>query len=257
VGTERDALATITVFITGGATWVVPTDYGLPSTVDCLGAGAGGSSTGGGGAGAFSRKNNLSLTPGATVNLQIGGNNPAGSPQTWFQSSAIALADGANGSAGGQAATSIGDVVFSGGAGGTAHGPGGGGGGGGGAAGQHGAGLNGGSGGAPTNGGNGDNGSGGAGGINGANGAPGTEYGTTGSGGGGGGSIYFTSGGGFWRVGNAGSYGAGGGGQQVGSSGPGGPIGTGFQGAMWITYTQTAGPPPTGLHRRVGVTVSG
>lgn len=164
------------VVITSGATWTVPSDC-IAATVELIGAGQGGNATNGGNGGDYAKKAIASLTPGASVNIQLGvhGAGVASGPQntgtdTWFSSAATVLAKG-----GGSASTSIGDATFAGGSGDAS-------GGGGGAAGPNAAG------GAASgsSGGQGDGTFGGLGGASGAAGAAGTEWGTVGSGGGGG-----------------------------------------------------------------------
>lgn len=238
------------ILISSGSSWTVPSDYGTPSTVDCFGCGAQGSpgivfGSGapgfGGGGGAFARKSNLALSPGANIPVQIGGVSSA-SRQTWFFSSTSVLADGGNGLLGGQSSNCVGDLVYSGGEGVSQ-------GGGGGAAGPNGAGASG----VSSTGGQGDAGFGGTGGAEGVNGNPGTEYtltagGTAGSGGGGG--VGNPVG---LNVGQGGAFGAGGGGAATGTMSP-----TGFPGVgcIIVTYTATSGPPPSGSHRRLGVSVA-
>jgi len=231
-----------TVFITSGATYNVPVDCsgvsgGAGEFIDTIGAGAsGGAAKGsgnngtGGGGGAFSRVVSASLTPGGTVNIQIGTGGAArvatpntatqglNGNDTWFNgSSATSCTSGAeggkggaagngarNGGAGGATANGTGATKNAGGRGGnttnaiaTQNGTGAGG-----AAGPNGAGNQGVDTASSTNtataGGSGDAGSGGAGGAGttgstGNVGSPGTEYTTHGSGGGGGGTAHITN----------------------------------------------------------------
>ena len=113
-------MAYIIVAITSGTSWTVPSDYGTPSTVDCIGGGEGGVANaqggGGGGGGAFARLNNMALTPGSSVPIQIGG-YPSGShvKDTWFMSATTVLAKGAVGQNGGVSSQCIGSLVNGGG----------------------------------------------------------------------------------------------------------------------------------------------
>lgn len=124
-------------------TWLCPALVTLV-TVECRGGGGGGGNgapgTGGkgGGGGAYARKV-LSVTPGQTytVNVGLGGSASGPGGDSWFNTSAHVLAKGGEGNSGGsdngeggQAASCIGDVKFSGGNGGPATANGGGGGGG-------------------------------------------------------------------------------------------------------------------------------
>ena len=122
--------------------WVVPEDWNNASnTIECIGGGGGGISQsvsgglagGGGGGGAYSLKNNVSLTPGATVALQIGTGGAAGvttpgtGGDTWFNGASLAAsscgakggspANGTTSGAGGVGTSGIGDTRNSGGAG--------------------------------------------------------------------------------------------------------------------------------------------
>lgn len=226
---------------TGAGTWTVPEDWNSDNnTIECIGGGShgagynnqnGGGS--GGGGGAYAKKNNLSLTPGESINYQVG----AVVTDTWFKSTSDVLAKGAGNAlawnySGGQASESVGDLKYSGGNGGYTYsynrcG------GGGGAAGPNGNGNNG----VdaistkPGNGGDGDAGYGGSGGnyLAGGNGGNGTEWDSThGSGGGGAGSS--SSG---QHGGSGGNYGAGGGAQGDTAL----TSNYGVQGIIVITYT--------------------
>lgn len=243
------------VFVTGGATVTLPSDFNTASNqINAIGASVAGSSgansggdTGGaggaaGGGGAFAKIFNYSgHTAGQVVNIQVG------TGDTWFDSTAVLLAKAASGQTGGQAASCVGTVTFSGGNGGSGGaaggggfgggGSGGGGGGGGGAAGPDGAGNNGANGSSPAGG----IGATGDAGNTAAN-ANGTQFDPThGSGGGGTGGAGGTTTNG--TAGNAGGlYGAGGGG-----GGGGGPAKLGAaggalaQGLIVIGYTPAGG----------------
>lgn len=222
------------IALTAGSTWVVPDDWNsATNTIEVIGGGGGGDSAGGadagGGGGAYAKKDNVVLTPGATVTIAIGSGGPAGSPATsggdtyvcdstsnCASISGTAVVVGAKGGggasgqtqgSGGAAGSSKGDVTYSGGDGGA--GVNWGGSGGGGAAGPNGdgaagstafsggqgAGGGGGSGGG-TAGSPGSTNNGGAGGNNdagsgsGAGGTSGSQAGSSGSNGGGGGGGY-------------------------------------------------------------------
>ena len=231
-------MAIILLTTVGPGSWTVP-QYCLFAQISCIGGGAGGwtpstSDFGaGGGAGAFSQTNNIFLTPGATVyfNVGSGGGAKTAGGDTWLNKSANSapavvangamakggspgaadgISPGVIGGVGGAASACIGDIKYSGGAGGGCDTISNGGGGGGGAAGPWGAGKDGGStantdygsggggsdGGASTAGENSSGGSAGAGGL----GTGGTGSGASG-------------------VGGAGSAGGGGGGGAVGGIG--------------------------------------
>lgn len=200
----------VTVYLTSGTTWTVPSDWNSSNnTIEVIGGGGGGRTTpgstagGGGGGGAYSKISNLTLTRGASVTIHVGA---GGTPSliggdTYFNAGtcpgASVCAKGGvgannwNGASGGLSSDGVGSIKFSGGNG----GDGGtnsntGGGGGGGAAGPNGAGKNGGTSNSISQG-NGGGGGGGAGGggataggtaQGGASGAGG--QGTSGSGGG-------------------------------------------------------------------------
>ena len=213
--------AAATVFITGGTTWSVPADWNPNGAyAEAIGGGAQGG-------GAYANKSltnvGASWTPGQLITLQVGsaGTYSGNAGDTCFVSCAILKAAGAHASAGGSAASSVGETTYGGGSGTCLSNfcPGGG------AAGMHGAGNDGvnSTGGA---GGSGDAGFGGAGTITGANGpgGDGTEWdGSHGSGGGGAGNY------GGPNPGSAGRYG---GGTSYGSF-----YGSGYQGLVVITYT--------------------
>lgn len=240
-------MAITTVFLTtvGTNNWTVPADWhnGQPNSVEVIGAGGkggqstNGSSSPGGGGGGYGKKNNLTLTPGASISYTIAAGNSGN--DSYFNGASLSAAPvgataGSNGTAGATSqsgasgGTGKGDVTYTGGRGADASGSPGSGGGGGGAAGLNGNG----SAASGLTGGSGDNGNGGGGGGAGGNGASGTEYSsspTYGSGGGGG----STSTGAV--SGNGGLYGAAGGGSRDG--GGGNEAGSGTQALIVITYT--------------------
>jgi hypothetical protein len=151
---------TIVLTTVGASAWTVPSDWTATNNIiECYGGGGGGSGNGrlagcsgaGGGGGGYSKITNLSLTPGAIINIQIGGGGAGSSGDataggdTWFSSAATVLAKGGAGpfasdgvsapagGAGGQAGSGVGSTKFSGGSGGAGNssdgwGPGGGGG---------------------------------------------------------------------------------------------------------------------------------
>ncbi len=112
---------TNTITLTSGTSWTVPDDCALIGSVECEGAGApgqtggagnpsnGGSGGFGGGGGAYARKNNVTVTPGASIPYSIGLNSAA----TSFNTSTC-IAAGASGQTAGTAAASTGDVKTSG-----------------------------------------------------------------------------------------------------------------------------------------------
>ncbi len=232
--------------------WDVPPDWNNTNTVEVIGGGgggAGGTSGGGaapgdgGGGGAYARTADITLTPGGTVNFQIGtagsggasNNNGGAAGDTWFDGTGTDCAaqsvcgDGGLGGitggggvgTGGTLANSIGGAQeYIGGDGGTNGSLGGGGGG---AGGLNGDGVTA----SGASGGNGDAGSGGSGGSSGnpgGDGGSGSEWTGAGSGGGAGG----------------GNKGAGGTGGQSGGGGGGGDNnkigGAGYEGVIVITY---------------------
>ena len=244
------------VVLTSGSTWTVPANWNNASNaIWALGAGGNGGTASqnvyngaGGGGGAFASVANKTLTPGASINIQVGvndgttGSGTTPTANTWFNNSSTLVAAGgasASGStqgAAGSTANSVGTVKYAGGAGGSSGGSTAGGGGG--AGGPNGAG---GAGQAVTttgaNGGTGDNSHGGAGASTLAGvGAAGTEWAPltaatgVGSGGGGGGTLTPTN-----QAGGAGgAYGAaGGGGSGTGASWAGG---AGAGGVIVIAY---------------------
>ncbi len=140
--------------------WTAPDSWNdADNSVHAIGGGAGGGSTsaggGGGGGGAYSRTDNIALTPGASVSYRVGagGGPEIAGGDTWFNGATLGASSvGAKGGtagidrfagAGGQAASGVGTFKQSGGAGGVGavaggDDPGSGGGGGGGAAGPNG-----------------------------------------------------------------------------------------------------------------------
>jgi hypothetical protein len=248
--TQPAATSTVTVFLTSGTSWTVPSNWNSSNnTIEVIGGGAGGgqgfaggsgNGGGGGGSGAYSEIANLSLTPGGSVTYQVGtggtggvggGANPAAGGDTYFNGTscpgASACAKGGSaptgtqlvtGGVGGVAANGVGTTKNSGGNGGTslANKPGTGGGGG--AGGRNGNGAAGGSA-ATLSGAFGGSGGGGSGG-----GTAGSSNLTDGSGtGGSGGNNSSGSGGGAGgaasATGGGGSAGGGGGGGAAGANG--------------------------------------
>lgn len=104
------------VLVTSGISWTVPADC-ISAEVECIGGGQSGNATNGGNGGDYAKVTAISLTPGASVTVQIGaggagvasGSQNAGT-DTKF--STVALAKG-----GGSASTDIGSTTFTGGAG--------------------------------------------------------------------------------------------------------------------------------------------
>lgn len=251
-------MAVVTIFLTSGTSWTVPPDWNSASnTIEIVapggaGAAVAGSKGAGAGGGAYSKKNNLTLTPGASVAYSvgapgIGAASAVGSASTdaWFNGTGLASASvsaeagkSANpanvAGLGGKAANGIGDVKFDGGDGfynaGLASGFGGGG-----AAGPNGAGVTA----TTSSGAAGDAGSGGAGGAAGnppGAGGNGTEWDAThGSGGGGAGPLTTSNS----NAGAGGLYGGGGGGARTAGGSPAG--GSGGAGFIVIQYTPVQG----------------
>ena len=244
----------------GSYTWTVPSSVTSISVV-CVGGGAGGEQGGGGtiyggggGGGALAYVNNYSVTPGASISLNVGAGGASGNDGTdsWFINSSTLNASGGNTPTGstayGDGGLSSGSALTGGGDGGRGHygdtsgvGPGGGGG----AAGYGG---NGGQGGryseqtdGANGGGGGGAGGGGGGGVGilgqGSNGAKSTAYPNGGSGGSSG-----TNGGNGTNPGGAGgTYGGGGGGGQNGNHAG----GTGSDGAVRIIWGSGRAFPAT------------
>ena len=231
------------IILTAGTTWTAPIDFGPVNTVEVIGHGGdavvGGGAAFGGGGGAYAKIANISIAPGATVNIHFGASICSSTLSgTWFSSAATVYAESGycgSGSGtgrdenGGRASASIGSTKFSGGNGtgtpGTA--------GGGGAAGPHGAGGNGLT---TATGGDGDAGFGGAGGTSGGAGGNGAEFDAShGAGGGsGGGTVSGPS--------AAGLYGAGGGGDF-----PDLVFSTGAPGIIVINYQPVHGRVSSGV----------
>ena len=214
-----------TIFLASGTTWTVPNDWTTNNSIECIGGGGNGSagatnySGSGGGGGGYSKVSNVTLTPGGTCNIGIGGvsgttffKNTSGS--TICQAAGGGGGGSAVGGAGGAAASGIGTVKYSGGAGGGCSG--GDGGGGGGAGGPLG---NGGAGGTALNTGSGGGGGNGGGGV--GQDGNGTAYGGNNAQGYGGGA-------GALANGSAGSAGGGGGGYTAYAPGVGGAGGNGI-----------------------------
>jgi hypothetical protein len=254
------------IFLTvgnNGTPWTVPANWNTTNnSIQCIGGGAAGRSNinfgdgrSGGGAGAYSAVQNLTLTPGSSIQFIVGAggtvsmNNPANSGgDTWFNGATLAsssvgakggLGTDFTGGAGGAASSGVGTIKLSGGSA-PSTGSGAGGGGGGGAAGPNGNGADGlaHAGTAGGAGGNGDAGFGGSGGAQNATGRAGAEFDELhGAGGGGGGGQSGVPGG------SGGAYGAGGGGGGGGSNGT-HDGGAGGNGLIVITYVPV---PGTGL----------
>lgn len=271
-------MTTTTIIILSGSTFSIPADWSSTNSIICIGPGgkgASGTSQGGGQGGGFGQKNNLTgLTPGSTVNIQIGAAGSANA--TFFEDNSNAVvaqgdygAPGSGPTGGARTQTNIGDVTYSGGNGGSGTGSGStGSGGGGGAGGSHGNGgtgannssFDGGGAGGSDNGGNGV--AGGAGGVaqdgtaGGAYGLNGGQPGSHGSGGGaarnaaggkGGAGIGYTDNSGGANNGLTIGPGGGGGGTRGAVGGAGGSYGGGggggstggaaAPGAIIVTYT--------------------
>jgi hypothetical protein len=255
--------ASITIFLTSGTSWTVPSDWNNSNnTVEVIGGGGGGygasiNQAGGGGGGAYAKTTNLTLTPNSLVTIQVGAGGAGGAggghagtsgTDTYFNgatcagSSACAKggagSTGSSGGAGGLASNSVGSVRYNGGSGGTVSNGSYAGGGGGGSGGPAGAG---GAGGVETS--NSSTSAGAPGGGGGGGGTAGTGVTTinisdgqaggknsSGSGGGGGG-----TGGSSGTIGSAGSAGGGGGGGggETANSGTAGAGGAGGAGTEW------------------------
>ena len=207
------------VFTTPGTyNWTVPEGVTSVSVV-CVGAGGGSQiGSGGAGGGALVYKNNVAVTPGASVSVVVGAtNNTSSGGSSSFSTVATAYGGGPNGNGGvpgnGGSYTG-GDGGGSGGSGGSGGGQNGGGGGAGGYAGSGGSGGNNGTG-------NGSNGAGGGGG-GGGGGAGGSSTPASPSGGGGGGVGLYGQG----ANGTGGAAGGTSGGGQPGTGGSGGTNGT-------------------------------
>ena len=237
---ERRIEASDTVIFitdTSQTSWTVPSDWNNSSnSIEVIGGGAGGDYAYGGGGGAYSKSNNVTLTPGSTVGIQVGeggvggtgGGDGTAGEDTWLCNSTsncasisgTAVVVGAkagtrgnaasDGNDGGAAASGVGDVKYSGGSGGYQYDIGFGQTGGGGSGGPNG---NGGAGGWNRYPANGQPGGGGGGG-----GTAGGDYPGSGFGGGCGGNNYLGAGGGgcpWFAAGGDGSAGGGGGGSGL------------------------------------------
>lgn len=109
-------------YLTSGSIWTVPADWNnTNNTIDTIGGGGSGGASGGdgggtgGGGGAFARKSSIILTNGSVISYSVGNGSVT---DTWFYSPSTLLAKGANGSLGGSASASVGDLKYSGGNGG-------------------------------------------------------------------------------------------------------------------------------------------
>ena len=118
-------MTTKTVFITtaGSSSWTVPSDFTSTNSIFTIGGGGGAGGTqssvtygGGGGGGGFSSITNISLTPGASVTVQVGAAGTHGAPgssgtaggDTWFNGASLAASSvGAKGGGGGGAAVPV------------------------------------------------------------------------------------------------------------------------------------------------------
>lgn len=252
-GDDGDGEETV-ILLTAGTSWTVPADWNPANNkIEVIGGGGNGSGLGtskhgGGGGGAYSAVEDLNLTPGATIPYVVG----AAAGDSYFNGancggSSVCAKGGQHGAVntgglGGAAADGVGDVKFSGGAGGEDSGRGGGGGGG--AAGPDGDGGAGGSGGTTSmrggNGGGGANG-GGPGAVSSGNNGGDGGHGPSGSGGGLGGTSLTNC---EPEDGNSGCEGtlggAGGGGRGKNASGGAG-TGDGGVGSQHVVWTDTAG----------------
>lgn len=271
------AATVTTVTINSGTSWTVPTDFSANNIIGVFGAGGGGVGDwnwggGGGGGGGYSQISGITLTPGASIPINVGvggvggnGVNAADGTATWFNGTSLATSSvGANqgagalvgtpspGGVGGSTTGAIGTFLAAGGNGATAGedtsfgGPGSGGGG---SGGPNGAGItavNGiiGSGGVTYQ--LGVAGAAGSGGNGGAGGAGGTAVSLNGgagaanaNGGGGGGGAFADN-----LAGNLGGAGGfpGGGGGGADNGGPNGTGGTGAAGQIVISYIPATTP---------------
>ena len=86
-GWTQSGGSTSTTFLTSGSSWAVPSDWNSSNnTIEVIGGGGGGgrkdgsaSEASGGGGGAYSKITNLSLTPSASVSIQVGAGGAGGS----------------------------------------------------------------------------------------------------------------------------------------------------------------------------------
>lgn len=216
--------APVQIVLTSGTSWTVPDDWNNSGNkVECIGAGASnffqdGTANFGGGGGAYAMKQNIALTPGATVSYRIGSSSKTlAVNSSWFVSDSTVKAAGATNATGASVSNCVGDLRYAGGNGGASYG-------GGGAAGPNGNGM----GGSVAKGGDGDAGFGGIGSASNsqANGGAGLEWGSAGSGGGGGNTTLSTR-----APGAGGAYGGGAGAdvQNLHNAG-------GAKGVIVITY---------------------
>ena len=275
---------TVVYLPVGTASWAVPLDCNLIDSVDCYASGGSGAVTAyntsngptGGGGGAFSRKNNIPVTPGSAIGCSIGvggagvststGGAANGNPGGDTNFGGLCYAQGGRGGnvstaggAGGDASAGIGDVRYSGGRGGNCAGPqqptGGGG-----CAGPSGNGINGSdvSSAVASAGGYGDNYAGGAGSAgskpgfntnaNSDQGGTGTEAGGGYGSGGGSGSAQTAGSPGYNAVsGTGGQFGGGTGGAQGTSSGHAAYSGQAHHGFIVVRYTPIKRLPPQNL----------
>jgi hypothetical protein len=243
LGTSTTQSAVSILLLPGTTSWAVPADWNSNNNLIELigegGTGSNGNSGGGGAGGMYAASQNVPLTPGAIIPVQMGAGGTG--TDTSFNGGQILAKAGPNASSnsGGvapPASAGVGKAIYAGGNGGNATAFSGRGGGGGGAGGPNGAGVAG-QNGIPANdggaGGAGDNGVGGAGGPpdnsgTAAAGGAGQEWGANGGSGGGGGGV---TGGVTGGAGPGGGWGGGGGGGGGSNSG-----GTGAPGAIRITY---------------------
>lgn len=116
-----------TVFITSGTSYTIPADYASLVFIDTIGAGGKGDAATdqAGGGGACSRITTATLTPGASVTIQVGvAGGSGGAKDTWFDGVNLASSQvGAKGGndatvsngTGGSSASGVGTIKFSGG----------------------------------------------------------------------------------------------------------------------------------------------
>jgi hypothetical protein len=129
---------TLTVFLTSGNTWTVPSNWiSTNNSIEVIGGGGGGGGVnggytdggGGGGGGGYARITNLALTPGSTVSYNVGAagaagehyNNGGAGGNTWFNGASYPGSVGATGGGGGAYGSGIGPTA-AGGAGGSGSG---------------------------------------------------------------------------------------------------------------------------------------
>lgn len=106
------------MIITSGTNFTVPSDWNSnKNSIHCIGGGATAvSSTQGGASGGYVRKDNVVLTPGASVGCRLGSGATQDNTRTYVGSSfnPYVQAGGANGATGGGPGYSIGDVIVNG-----------------------------------------------------------------------------------------------------------------------------------------------